>query len=53
MTQEETPIFLGQVTPVGEGFMASGVAYVLTVKAKSIPVATPSMESGQDDTIEA
>lgn len=53
MTQEESPIFLEQVTPVGEGFIASGVTYVFTVKAKSIPVTTPSMESEQDDAIEA
>lgn len=49
MTQEETPIFLEQVTPAGEEFIASGVAYAITVKAKSIPLIIPSMESEQDD----
>jgi hypothetical protein len=50
MTQKESPIFLEQVTPVGEEFMASGVAYVITVKAKSTSLTTPSMGSEQDDT---
>ena len=53
MTQEESPIFLGQVTPVGEVFIANGVACIMTVKANSKSPMEPSVGSEQDDTIEA
>ena len=49
MTEEESPIFLEQVTPAGEQFIAGGIAYAITVKVKSMPLKIPSVESEQDD----